>query len=135
MHVVTKYVCTNACMYAKVITLCSRVWTNRVRFTNQSCWWSAEQEERFFFFPCPRSRLRIGFHEPASAVPSRVTLLTLHTQLTHGITSFPLSATASIYLHRQPSSSGQSGVYEVIMQLRTDGVPSREASGAGPVSI
>ena len=31
-------------------------------------------------FSCPRSRLRIWYHETGSAVPSRVSLLILHTQ-------------------------------------------------------
>ena len=44
----------------------------------QSCSWAAEQE--IFFFPCPRSRLRIWSRKTGSAVRSRVSLLVyLHT--------------------------------------------------------
>ena len=35
-------------------------------------------------FPCPRSRLRIWSRETGSVVPSRVSLLTLHTQAKSG---------------------------------------------------
>ena len=48
----------------------------------QSCSWSAEQ--RKYIFPHLRSRLRIWFRETASAVPSRVSLLILHTQTESG---------------------------------------------------
>ena len=41
--------------------------------------WSAEQGE--YLFPCPRSRLIIWSREAGSAVPSRVSPLTLHTLL------------------------------------------------------
>ena len=37
-----------------------------------------------FIFPCPRSRLRIWSRETGSAVPSRVSLLILHTQAESG---------------------------------------------------
>ena len=43
----------------------------------QYCSWSDEQEN--LSFPCPRSRLRIWSREAGSAVPSRVSLLILHT--------------------------------------------------------
>ena len=45
----------------------------------------------------------------------------------------PLSATASIYLYRQPRS-GQSRVYQGT-QLRTDGVHCRESVGTRPVGL
>ena len=37
--------------------------------------------------PCPRSRLRIFSREMGSAVPSRVNLLILHTQIESGMTT------------------------------------------------
>ena len=46
----------------------------------QSCPWPAEQGK----FPCSRSRLRIWFREKDLAVPSRVSLLILHTQAEYG---------------------------------------------------
>ena len=45
-------------------------------------------EQRIFFFPCPRSRLRIWSRDTGSAVPSRVSLLTSNQAelvLTYGI--------------------------------------------------
>ena len=48
----------------------------------------------------------------------------------------PSSATASIiYLNRHHTSSGQSQVYRVVTQLRTDGVHCRESAGTGPVNL
>ena len=44
----------------------------------QSCSLSAEQGK--YIFPCPRLRLRIWFRKTGSTVPSRVSLLILHTQ-------------------------------------------------------
>ena len=48
----------------------------------QSCSWSAEQGKHFF--PCLRSRVRNLFRETGSAVPSRISLLILHTQTEAG---------------------------------------------------
>ena len=44
----------------------------------ESCSWSAKQGK--LIFPCPRTCLRIWSRETGSAVPSRVSLLILHTQ-------------------------------------------------------
>ena len=43
-----------------------------------------ENEYQNSVFPCPRSRLRIWFHETGSAIPSRVSLLIFHTQAESG---------------------------------------------------
>ena len=51
--------------------------------------------------------------------------------LTYGIP--PASATATVYLYRQPPS-GQSRVYRVT-QLHTDGVDYQESAGTGPVVL
>ena len=69
-----------------------------------------------------------------SGIPSRVSLLILHTQadsicLLLGF--FPISAAAAIYSYHQPPS-GQSQVYQV-KQLGTDGVHCRKFAGTGPV--
>ena len=48
----------------------------------QSYSWSAGQEKTIF--PCPRLQLRIWSRETGSAVPSRVSLLILHTQAESG---------------------------------------------------
>ena len=98
----------------------------------QSCSWSAKQ--RKLIFPCPRSRLRIWSREKGSAVPSRVSLLILHTQAESGAylrdsSLFPRRC-PFIYLHRHPPS-GQSRVYQVT-QVRTDGGNCRESAGTGP---
>ena len=64
---------------------------------NQSCLWSAEQGKRFF--PCPCLRLRIWSREIGLAVPSRVSLLILHTQGKSGAYlrgSTPLSHSAMV---------------------------------------
>ena len=88
------------------------------------------------FFPCPRSRLRIWSRETGLAVPSRVSLLFLHTQAESGAYSrefLPISAAASIYLYRH-TPSGQSLVFR-ITQLRTDGAHCRESASTGPVVL
>ena len=56
------------------------------KVANQSCSWSAEQGK--LFFPCPRSRLRIWSRETGLAVPSRVSLLILHTRAEYGAYSW-----------------------------------------------
>ena len=94
------------------------------------------------FFLVPIRALK--FVSTGSAVPSRVSLLILHTQ--------PESRTSSrdssrfprrhpfIYLNRH-TSSGQSRVYRVTQnnnktkQLRTDGAHCRESAGTGPVNL
>ena len=51
-------------------------------------------------FPCPRTCLRVWSRETGSAVPSRVSLLILHTQAESGAYLLPSSAAASIYLFK-----------------------------------
>ena len=61
------------------------------------------------FFPCLRSRLIIWSRETGSTVPSRISLLILHTQAESGalLTGFlPISAAASIYLSKPPYAIG-----------------------------
>ena len=87
--------------------------------------------------PCPRTYLRILSHETGSAVPSRASLLILHTQAESGAYSrdssrFPRRR-PFIYLNRQ-KPSGQSRVYRVT-QLRTNGVHCQESAGTGPVVL
>ena len=99
------------------------------------CSWSAERGE--LTFPCTRSRLRVWSPETGSAVPSRVSLLILHTQAESGAYSrdssrFP-SRRPFIYLNRH-TPSGLSRVYQVT-QMRTDGVHRRESAGTGPVNL
>ena len=101
----------------------------------QACSWSAEQEKSCF--ACPRSRLRVCSRETGSAVPSRVSLLILHTQPESGAylrgSSRVPRQRPFIYLnHHTPS--GQSRVYRVT-QVRTDGVHCRESIGARPVVL
>ena len=86
-------------------------------------------------FPCPRSRLIIWLRKTGSAVPSRVTLLIIHTQADSGAYSrdfshFPRRRTF-IYINCHPTS-GQFRVHQVT-QLRTDGVHCRESAGTVPV--
>ena len=84
-----------------------------------------------------RSHLRIWSRETGSAVPSRVSLLILHTQVESGAylrdSSRVLRRRLFIYLNRH-TPSGQSRVYQVA-QLRTDGVHCRGHAGAGPAVI
>ena len=63
--------------YVCIVITYSRVWINRV-----SCSWSAEQ--RKLIQPCPSSRLSIWSRGTGSAVPSRASLLILHTQAESG---------------------------------------------------
>ena len=91
-----------------------------------------------FFFPYPRSRLRInlvfrdGFASPVPRQPAH-----LHT----GAGSGAYSRDSSQFLRRRPfislnrlTPSSQSRVYRVT-QLRTDGVHFRESAGTGPVNL
>ena len=105
-------------------------------FVCQSCSGSAEPEklQRKHFFPCPRSRLKIRPHEAGLTVPSRISLLFLHTpeagkqqQTTHGLRFFlSVSSTASIYIVKPPL--GQPRVYRVA-QTRADGNHRQESAG------
>ena len=73
--------------------------------------------------------------ETGSVIPSRVSLLILHTVnlvLTHGIHS-AFHDGAHLYIYRQPPS-GQSRGYQVT-QLRTDGFHCREPAGTRPVVL
>ena len=88
-------------------------------------------------FPCPRTRLRIWSRETGSAVPSRASLLALHTQAESGAYSWD----SSRFPRRRPfinldrgTPSGQSRVHR-ITQLRTDDVHCRESAGTGPVVL
>ena len=67
------YACMNACC---MVIAYGRVLINRERGC-QSSSWSTEQGKLVFL--CPRLRLRIWSRETGSIVPSRVSLLTLHT--------------------------------------------------------
>ena len=70
--------------------------------------------------PCPRSRLRVWFHEMGSAVLSSVNLLILHTQAEYGAYSRDSSRFPRwrpfLYLYRH-TPSGQSRVYRVTQLL------------------
>ena len=94
--------------------------------------------EKKCIFPCPRSCLTIWSRERVSAVPSRVSLLILHTRAKSGAYLLRDSSRVPrrrpfIYLsHHTPS--GQSRVYRVT-RLRTDGVPCRESASTGPVHL
>ena len=100
----------------------------------QSYSWSTKQEKYFFsLYPFAPENLvsRDGFDRPVPRQPDHPP----HSCWIWGfLTGFlPLSATASIYLYRQPPSS-QSRVHQVT-HLRTDGVHCREAAGAVPVVL
>ena len=101
------------------------------------CSWSAQQGK--LIFTCPRSRLIIWSREAGSTVPSRVSLLISILRLTLVLTSgihpeFRGGVHLLIYLnHNTPS--GQSRVYRVTTQLRTDGVHCRESADTGPVVL
>ena len=88
-------------------------------------------------FSCPCSRLGTWCREPGWAVPSRVSLLILHTQAESGAYSptefLPISVVASVYLYRHPPSD-QPRVDQV-PQLRTDGIHCRESAGTGPAVL
>ena len=83
-----------------------------------------------------RSRLRIWSRCKGSAVPSRVSLLIIHTQIEYGAaysrdsSRFPRRRP---YLYRQPPS-GQSRVYQVT-QWYTDDIQCLESAGTGPVVL
>ena len=113
----------------------ARVWINRVRLPILLVVSSTGKNEHFF--PCPPSRLRIWFRETDSAVPSRASLLILHTQAKPGAYSRDSSRLPRrrplIHLNRHTPSS-QSRVYRVT-ELRTDGVHSRESAGTEPVVL
>ena len=86
---------------------------------------------------CPRTRLRIWSRQTASVIPSRVSLLILHTLAEPGAYSwdsfrFPRRR-PFIYLNIH-TPSGQSRVYRVT-QLRTDGVHCRESADTRPVVL
>ena len=95
------------------------------------------QLKRETIFPCPRTRLRIWSRETFSAVPSRVSLLILHTQAE----SSAYSRDSSRFPRRRPficlnrhTPLGPSRVYRVT-QLRTDGIHCRESASTGPVVL
>ena len=61
--------------YVCIVSSFSRV---RINLVWSSCSWSAEQGK--IFFPCLHPCVRIWSRETGLAVPSRVSLLILHTQ-------------------------------------------------------
>ena len=108
----------------------SRVCFNRVRLP-QSCSWSAEKGK--LVFPCPRLRLRIWSRVTVWDVPSRVSLLILHTHAKSGAYSrdysrFPRRRLL-IYITIGPVPSLW------VTQLRTDGVHCQESTTAGPEAL
>ena len=87
--------------------------------------------------PCPRTRLRTWSREKGSAVPSRVSLLILHTQAesgAHSRDSSPFSRRRPFIYFNCHIPSSQPRVHRVT-QLRTDGVHCRESAGKGPVFL
>ena len=121
------------------IYVCMYVWSSHIiaeygstGLGCQSCSWSAQQGK--LIFPCPRMRLKVWSRETGSAVPSRVSLLILHTQAELGAYSRSFSRFLRwrpfISLNRH-TPSGQSRVNRVT-QLRTDGVHCRESAGTAP---
>ena len=95
--------------------------------------------ENEYFPVCPRTCLRIWSRETGSAVPSRVSLLFLHTQAESGAYLQDSSQVPRrrpfIDINRHTYAiMGQSRVYRVT-QLRTDGVHCRESAGTGPVNL
>ena len=96
-----------------------------------------------------RSCLRIWSSETSSAIPSRVSLLILHTQTnciwclsTGSFPSFrlPRRHLSTIIIYCQPSSSSSYCRGSVLGSsgraiARTDGVHRRESTGTGPVVI
>ena len=134
MYVCIFIKCMYVCMYSSMIITYSKTRINRVRLPILLVW-SAEQRKEMF--PCPRSRLRNWSRETGSAVPSRVSLLILHTQAEYGAylrnsSRFPRWR-QFVYLNRL-TPSGQSRVYRVT-QLRTDGVRCRKSASTGPVNV
>ena len=74
--------------YGGSVVVCVCVWSSlsadwaSTGYDYQSCSWSTEKEKRNFH--CPRLRLRVWSLELDSAVPSRVSLIILHTQAASG---------------------------------------------------
>ena len=97
-----------------------------------------DSEQGKHFVLCPSSRLRIWSRETGSAVPSRVSLLILHTQAepcaySRDSSRFPRRRSL-VHLNRH-TPSGQSRVYRVT-QLRTDGIHyCQESAGTGPSTV
>ena len=126
-----------------VMYVCMNVWSSHIAeygsTSRQGCQfcscWSAEQGKRIF--PCPRTCLRIWSRATGSAVPSRASLLILHTQAESG--AYPRDSSLFprrrpfIYLNRH-TSSGQCRLYRVT-QLRTNDVHCRESAGTWPIVL
>ena len=103
----------------------------------QFCSSSAEQGK--WNFPCPRSRLRVWSRELGLAVPSRVSLLILHTQAESGAylrdstpssrlpLRFPLEPSCSIKI--VPSLSGHT--IALPMAFTTENLPAQGQSFSG----
>ena len=85
-------------------------------------------------FPCPRARLKIWSRETGSAIPSRASLLILHTEAESGAYSqaplLPPAFHDGLHITHTPPSS-RSRVYQVT-QMRADGAHCRESAGTGP---
>ena len=82
-------------------------------------------------FRCPRLCLKVWFRKTGSAVPYRVSLLILHSQIESGAYSqilliHPVFHDGVHQYCQQPS--GQSRIHQAA-QLRTDGVHRRESAG------
>ena len=96
-----------------VITQTGRVYINRVRLPILLVVCSTGKK----MFPCPRSRLIIWSREMSSVVPSRVSLLILHTQAKSSAylrdSFLPNFAAASIYLFKHPYAIGSVPSYRV----------------------
>ena len=78
LNLVRSFCSNGQCMYG-------HTYSESMNQSGQGCHsysWSAEQGE--WIFPCPRSRLRVWSRETGSAIPSRVSLLILHTQAESG---------------------------------------------------
>ena len=86
-------------------------------------------------FTSPCSRPWLSSRETGSAVPSRVSLFTLHTQAESGTQSLDFSrfSRRHPFIPSQPPPD-QSRVSQVT-QLRTDNVHRREAAGTGPLAL
>ena len=121
------------CVYVCMVITYSRVWINRVRLPILH----VVSRTRKMNITLSRTCLRIWSRETGSAVPSRVSLLILHTQTESGAYSRDSSRFSRrrpfIYLNRH-TPSGQSRVHRVT-QLRTDDVRYRESAGTGPVVL
>ena len=90
-----------------------------------------------YFFPCPRSRLRIWSRETGSAVPSRdnllISMIRPNLVLTYGIPP-GFRGGVNLFINNRHTPSGQSRVYRVT-QFRTDGIHCRESAGTGPGNL